>query len=151
MGIFELTDGLISSRHVVHDTRGKIIGEWGRRKLTEIELKKTTKPRNVHISRQSLRAELLAGLYDERGIAWGHCLKNISHNSKSQIELEFEVGNKKQIAQADLVVGADGIRSQVRSLLIGEDRSPLQYLGCIVILGICSLDALGDIESPLLD
>jgi salicylate hydroxylase len=105
----------------------------------------------VHISRQALRAELLAGLHNDRGIAWGHCLKEISHNCESQIELEFQVGDRKQVAQADLVVGADGIRSQVRSLLIGEDRSPLQYLGCIVILGICPLDALSDRESLLLD
>ena len=61
------------------------------------------------------------------------------------------MGDRKQRTTADLVVGADGIRSCVRSLLIGEDSSPLQYLGCIVILGICPLEALSDISSPLLD
>jgi len=105
----------------------------------------------VHISRQALRAELLAGLHNDRGIAWGYCLKKVSQKPKSQIELEFQVGDKKQVTTADLVVGADGIRSCVRSLLIGQDVSPLRYLGCIVILGICSLDKLSDIESPLLD
>lgn len=136
---------------MVHDTTGKIIGEWGRRRLSEVESEKPTKRRNVHIPRQGLRAELLAELHNDRGIAWGHLLKEVSHNSKSQIELEFQVGGKKQIIKADLVVGADGIRSQIRSLLIGDDVSPLQYLGCIVILGICPLEALSDIESPLLD
>ncbi|MFP3607604.1 hypothetical protein, partial [Paraburkholderia sp. SIMBA_053] len=48
-------------------------------------------------------------------------------------------------------VGADGIRSSVRKLLIGEEKTPLRYLGCIVILGICPLDALENLESPLLD
>jgi 2-polyprenyl-6-methoxyphenol hydroxylase-like FAD-dependent oxidoreductase len=54
-------------------------------------------------------------------------------------------------AKADLVVGADGIRSSVRKLLIGNDISPLRYLGCIVILGICPLSALEGLNSPLLD
>jgi len=49
------------------------------------------------------------------------------------------------------VVGADGIRSSVRQLLIGEDITPLRYLDCIVILGICPLAALGGLESSLLD
>jgi salicylate hydroxylase len=98
-----------------------------------------------------LRAELLTRLDNDRGIAWGHCLKKISNNSNSEIELEFQVGDKKLLSTADLVVGADGIRSSVRSQLIGEDKSPLQYLGCIVILGICSLDSLKNISSELLD
>ena len=50
-----------------------------------------------------------------------------------------------------MVVGADGIRSTVRKLLIGEGSSPLRYLGCIVILGICPLEALKDVDSELLD
>jgi 2-polyprenyl-6-methoxyphenol hydroxylase-like FAD-dependent oxidoreductase len=63
-------------------------------------------------------------------------------------------------ARADLVVGADGIRSSVRRLLIGEDTTPLRYLGCIVILGICPLADLeceggegleNTLPNPLLD
>jgi len=49
------------------------------------------------------------------------------------------------------MVGADGIRSTVRKLLIGEQTTPLQYLGCIVILGICNLMDLEGVESSLLD
>jgi 2-polyprenyl-6-methoxyphenol hydroxylase-like FAD-dependent oxidoreductase len=49
------------------------------------------------------------------------------------------------------VVGADGIRSTVRKLLIGENTTPLRYLDCIVILGICPLKNLEGIESSLLD
>ncbi|HQK40209.1 MAG TPA: FAD-dependent monooxygenase, partial [Flavobacterium alvei] len=48
-------------------------------------------------------------------------------------------------------VGADGIRSSIRKLIIGEDSTPLRYLGCIVILGICPLSALEDHDNPLLD
>lgn len=52
-------------------------------------------------------------------------------------------------AQADLFVGADGIRSKTRSLTIGDEPAPLRYLGCIVILGICPLEKISD--NPLLD
>jgi salicylate hydroxylase len=51
----------------------------------------------------------------------------------------------------DLVVGADGIRSVVRNSLISENVTPLRYLGYVVVLGICSLEALKDVESTLLD
>jgi 2-polyprenyl-6-methoxyphenol hydroxylase-like FAD-dependent oxidoreductase len=61
------------------------------------------------------------------------------------------VDGKIKNAKADLVVGADGIRSSVRRLLIGDNISPLHYLGCIVILGICSLKVLEGLKSPLLD
>jgi 2-polyprenyl-6-methoxyphenol hydroxylase-like FAD-dependent oxidoreductase len=54
-------------------------------------------------------------------------------------------------AHADLVIGADGIRSKVRELLIGEEIAPLRYTGFIVILGICSLDKIQNVQSTLLD
>jgi 2-polyprenyl-6-methoxyphenol hydroxylase-like FAD-dependent oxidoreductase len=47
------------------------------------------------------------------------------------------------------VVGADGIRSSVRKLLIGD--SVTRYLDCIVILGICPLAVLNGIDRSLLD
>ena len=151
LGISGFKNGLTSTRHVVHSQAGKIIGEWGMRKFLEWKIDKPTKRRNVHVSRQELRGELLANLDTRRGIKWGHCLKKITQSEDSQIELEFQVGDTKQLAHCDLVVGADGIRSQVRKQLIWEDISPLKYLGCIVILGICPLSKLSDIESPLLD
>lgn len=54
-GIFSLKKGIISTRHVVHTTDGKIIGEWGMRKWTPLDAKKSPKRTNVHIARQSLR------------------------------------------------------------------------------------------------
>ncbi len=50
-----------------------------------------------------------------------------------------------------MVVGADGIRSIVRNHVIGESVTPLRYLGCLVILGICSLDLLPNFRHELLD
>jgi 2-polyprenyl-6-methoxyphenol hydroxylase-like FAD-dependent oxidoreductase len=64
------------------------------------------------------------------------------------VELSFEVSGEVKIAKADLVVGADGIRS-VRKLLIGD--SVTRYLDCIVILGICPLAVLNGIDRSLLD
>ena len=48
-------------------------------------------------------------------------------------------------------MGADGIRSTVRRRVIGEDVSPLSYLGCIVILGICPLERIEGVDRTLLD
>jgi len=151
LGISKLIAGLTSTRHVVFDTQGKTIWEWGVRKWLETEILKTKKRRNIHISRQNLRAELLARLPQENNISWWHCLKSISHKSHEGIELDFQVGEKFLKTKADLIVWADGIRSSVRNTLLSEESSPLQYLDCIVILGICPLWALWDLQSELLD
>ena len=67
------------------------------------------------------------------------------------VRLRFQVNDEVKTSTADLVVGADGIRSSVRRLLIGDDSTPLQYLDCIVILGICSLSDIEGFNSSLLD
>jgi len=90
-----------------------------------------------------LRSDLREAIHHDTGVAWGYCLKHISQDKDSKYTLEFEAYGKKERVQADLVVGADGIRSSVRNLFLPNDPSPLQYLGCIVILGICPLDAPG--------
>jgi salicylate hydroxylase len=67
------------------------------------------------------------------------------------VDLRFQVGSDTSLkkVQADIVVGADGIRSSVRKQLIGDDVSPLRYLDCMVILGICPLENVD--EHLLLD
>ena len=150
-GISQLEAGVISSKHIVHTTEGKVIGEWGMRKwLPEAETD-SQKRSNIHISRQALRLALLKQLGGDNAVEWGHQLLDFSDSEDGSISLNFQVDGKIKHAKADLVVGADGIRSSVRKLLIGEDVTPLHYLGCIVILGICPLSALKDLESPLLD
>lgn len=151
LGVSSLQDGVVSTRHVVHTTEGKVIGEWGMRKWNHSEEK--TKPRrtNIHIARQSLRLALLRQLGDRDMVQWGHQLVNIKESENEGVELSFQVNGEIRSAKADLVVGADGIRSAVRKLMIGEDVTPLRYLGCIVILGICPLSALKGIDSALLD
>ena len=149
LGLYSLKDRCKSSRHVVHTTEGKKIIEWGLR--THSNIKKSPKRINVHIPRQSLRLALLEQLGDLDAVQWGHRLVGFKQCEDKSVELSFQVNGEMKNAKADLVVGADGIRSVVRSLLISEDITPLRYLGYVVILGICSLEALKDVESSLLD
>ena len=147
-GIFSLHEGLISTRHVVHTTEGKVIGDWGIRELEPSAAKRPPKRTNVHIARQSLRLALLEQLGGHDAVQWGHQLVDFKECGGEGVDLSFQVEGEMKNAKADLVVGADGIRSSVRRLLIGEDASPLRYLGCIVILGICPLR---DLEGKGLD
>lgn len=151
LGIFSLNGGITSTRHVVHNPDGKIIGEWGMRKWKINPREENSKRKNIHIARQTLRAALLNQLENCTTIHWGHKLLSLSKNSSGGTDLVFQVGTETVLKTADLVVGADGIRSEVRQLLIGEATTSLHYLGCIVILGICSRQALEDTESSLLD
>ncbi|WP_125723560.1 FAD-dependent oxidoreductase [Flavobacterium ustbae] len=148
LGITSL-DGVISTKHIVHNTEGKVLGEWGTRKWLETEIKTPIKRTNIHIARQSLRLALLEQLGDKK-INWGHQLIDFKE-CENGVELNFDVNGAIKKSKADLVVGADGIRSAVRKLIIGEDATPLRYLDCIVILGICPLNSLADVSSPLLD
>ncbi|SHG63325.1 2-polyprenyl-6-methoxyphenol hydroxylase [Flavobacterium fluvii] len=148
-GIVSLDEGVISTRHLVHATDGKVIGEWGVRKWIQPDVKTSSKRSNIHIARQSLRLAILEQLGGNDAVQWGHQL--IDFKQGKDVELHFQVNGKIKTAKADLVVGADGIRSSVRKLLIGEDITPLRYLGCIVILGICPLSALEDSNNSLLD
>ncbi|QBO58503.1 FAD-dependent monooxygenase [Chryseobacterium salivictor] len=152
-GIFNLEKGVVSTRHLVHTPEGKIVGEWGMRKWLETDANAKTSPKrtNIHIARQSLRLALLGQLGGKKMIQWNHQLLGFKENKEGGIDLHFQVGGKTETAKAGLLVGADGIRSVVRNLLIGEEISPLRYLDCIVILGICPLSALENIESSLLD
>ena len=149
-GILSLADGVYSTNHLVHTTEGKVIVEWGMRKRMQSSDKAPPKRTNVHIARQSLRFELLEQLGGKDSVEWGHQLLGINE-SDDGVELTFLLNGKIKNAKADLVVGADGIRSAVRRLLIGDENIPLRFLGCMVILGICPLKNLNGFDSPLLD
>ncbi|MCV9934248.1 FAD-dependent monooxygenase [Flavobacterium sp. LS1R47] len=151
LGLFSLEEGVISTKHIVHTTEGKIIGEWGIRKWLQSDTKTPPKRSNIHIARQSLRLALLQQLNGHDAVQWGHQLIDFKESESEGVDLRFQVNGEIKNSKADLVVGADGIRSSVRKLLIDEEITPLRYLGCIVILGICPLKVLEDITSPLLD
>lgn len=151
LGIFSLAQGVYSTRHVVHTTDGKVLGEWGSRQLMHSDQQTSGKRTNVHISRQSLRLALLEQLGGHNRLYWGHQLVDVKQGASKTAELSFQVDGQIKHVKADLVVGADGIHSSLRKLLMGENNNPLRYLGCIVILGICPLVDLEGVESSLLD
>src|SRR5690606_4660729 len=101
-GVSQLESSVISSKHLVHTTDGKVIGEWGMRKWmpsAEINSQKRT---NIHISRQSLRQALLEQLGEKNRVHWGHQLVDFKDVNDEKITLNFLVnGNIKQ-ATADL-------------------------------------------------
>jgi hypothetical protein len=72
IGYFSLEEGVISTRHLVHTTDGKVI-EWGMRKWMQPRLK-VSKRTNVHIARQSLRLAPLEQLGGHDAVQWGHQL-----------------------------------------------------------------------------
>lgn len=150
-GISSLKKGVVSKRHVVHTTDGTVIGEWGVRKWMASEDHRSPKRTNVHIARQSLRLALLEQLGGPSAVQWGHQLIEVTTKGINGVDLSFEVNDEVKTTHTDLVVGADGIRGLVRKKLIGEEITPLHYLDCIVILGICPLKSLGDLDMSLLD
>jgi 2-polyprenyl-6-methoxyphenol hydroxylase-like FAD-dependent oxidoreductase len=150
-GIFSLEEGLVSTKHVVHTTDGTVIGEWGIRKWLESEDNSYAKRTNIHIARQALRHALLDQLGGHNMVQWEHQFIDFKERKGQAIELNFQVNGKVKTTKADLVVGADGIRSSIRKSVIEEVVSPLRYLDCIVILGICSLENLKTLEHELLD
>ena len=158
-GIFSLDEGIISTKHVVHNTDGKVLGEWGVRRLGLSDEDSVPKRTNIHIARQLLRSALLEQLGGHASVKWGHQLIDLKEcqSNMSGVDLSFQLVDEEGIqddikqTHADLVVGADGIRSSVRKLLIGEDAAPLRYLDCLVILGICPLSDIQCDERTLLD
>jgi 2-polyprenyl-6-methoxyphenol hydroxylase-like FAD-dependent oxidoreductase len=149
LGITELLEGITSTKHVVHTPDGTVVGEWGLRKWGRDETKAPPKRQNIHIARQALRHALLQALgstYQEC-IKWNHKLVNYTQAQNGRMDLVFQVGtttDEQVHHQADLIVGADGIRSTVREQLVGDDQTPLHYLDCLVVLGICALDRLDE-------
>jgi 2-polyprenyl-6-methoxyphenol hydroxylase-like FAD-dependent oxidoreductase len=154
LGIVSLQQGVISTRHVVHTTEGKVIADWGIRDLDPAKVIFQPKRTNVHIARQSLRLALLEQLGGDDVVKWGHQLVDYKECDDGDLDLTFHVKGEEEQSikgvKAQLLVGADGIRSSVRKLLMTEEVNPLRYLDCIVILGICPLSAVNAAGSGVL-
>jgi 2-polyprenyl-6-methoxyphenol hydroxylase-like FAD-dependent oxidoreductase len=165
-GIWNLEGGITSTKHIVHTADGTVVGQWGMRhwkpkdgeQTNSSEGRKEPRRQNIHIARQSLRQQLLqvaSGQEDIQNINcdrihWNHRLLNYERLENKQVLLTFLNLKSGEVIRhtADLVVGADGIRSQVREQLIGDS---LRYLNCFVMLGICELQEIDRSQSELLD
>ena len=89
LGILSLTDGVISTKHIVHTTNGKVIGEWGVRKWNPSNENNTPKKSNIHIARQSLRLALIEKLGGHDKIKWGYQLVDVKENKGEGVILNF--------------------------------------------------------------
>jgi salicylate hydroxylase len=135
--------------------QGKIIGYYGRAFKPEkqvnhkIQQDKKSSGHNNHrgnlrIPRQDLRQMLLDKLAPGT-VHWNHKCENVEEiQDQDCVNVYFDNGNH---VQADLVVGADGLRSRVRRLrdqsvdvrgVIPRLERGIQYIGVSVILGISS-------------
>lgn len=154
-GIFHLENGIISNHHVVHAPDGKIVGQWGMRKwlgqVDKFTTQNNIQKSNIHIARQNLRLQLLQQLGGENKVKWNHQFIGHQKDGDSTLNLQFSENGISKFYNTDLLIGADGIRSAVRNSIIPEENSPLRYLGCMVILGICELEKLQYLENSLLD
>jgi len=145
--------GITSKRHIVHKPDGSVVGQWGLRVWgrPETKTKKEAGRQNAHIARQELRRMLLERL-EPGTVRWGYRLKDyteiVTEDGERKVDIALcKEDNEMVSSQAAVLVGADGIRSAVRKLKVGDDICPLRYLDCIVILGIAPTPS----ESELAD
>ena len=126
--------GVFSHTHRSFLPDGTLLGEYGRAVHTKTREqmgngKGDAQRRNAHIPRQALRRTLLAPLRPGT-VRWGKTLSRYDVDADG-VSLHFADGSPPE--RAALLVGADGIRSTVRSQLLGDE--PPRYLGVVVILG----------------
>lgn len=80
-------------------------------------------------------------------VQFGKKLKNLVED-KSGVTLYFEDGS---IEVADLVIAADGIKSQVRNIIYSNDNNPTYYTKQAVFRGNIDLDKLSGEDNPTND
>jgi 2-polyprenyl-6-methoxyphenol hydroxylase-like FAD-dependent oxidoreductase len=94
----------------------------GREKVDTGRRNTKTKRSNIHIARQSLRMELLNQLGDPEQVKWSHQLLDFKEDESKGVTKISSKWRTKTV-NADLVVGADGIRSTVRRLIMVMSRA----------------------------
>jgi len=145
-----LGKGIHSKRHRVHLPDGTQVGEWGIKVWGRPETKKVdAKRQNAHIARQELRRLIYDQIREKERILWGHKLVSYeeAENSVAMTFAKKTGSGGDVIYKTSCLVGADGIRSAVRRQKIGDERSPMRYLDCIVILGIAPSPQSSDLTS----
>src|SRR5215475_9888627 len=89
----------------------------------------------INVHRGDLHA-VLASALKPGSIAFGHCLVGLEA-SGAGVRLVFENGTRRE---ADIVIGADGIRSKVREVLLG--REPPRFTGRVAHRAIFKTERL---------
>ena len=141
-------EGVGSNANVSLAADGRELGRYGHSTLRGVAQSEgagaatSDGGRNVHLPRQALRRALLERLAPGT-VRWGRRLVRFEERDGGVVA-SFESGEDERF---DLLVGADGIFSNVRRLKMGEgemgegegkvDPHPLRYLGVLVVLGIC--------------
>jgi salicylate hydroxylase len=92
-----------------------------------------------HFHRGDL-AELLGNAVPAERIHVGHRLVDLE-DKRERVVLRFESG---ATAEADLVVGADGIHSRVRHLLFGAEKP--RFTGCVAWRGLVPADRIRHLD-----
>jgi salicylate hydroxylase len=91
--------------------------------------------------RADLLAMLLASMPAER-LHLGHRLSGLA-DTGSGIDLAFDNGER---VRAHLVIGADGIHSAVRRVLLGAEAP--QFTGCVAYRGLVPVERLAGLDLP---
>jgi salicylate hydroxylase len=92
------------------------------------------------------RADLLAVIasgYPAERIRLGHRLIGLDQQG-DRVVARFDNGAR---AEADLLIGADGINSAVRAALLGEEAP--RFAGCVAYRGLVPVERIADLELEL--
>ena len=147
-------EGVGSNANVSLAADGRELGRYGHSTLRGVARSEgagaatSDGGRNVHLPRQALRRALLERLAPGT-VRWGRRLVRFEERDgivaatfEGEGEGGFDENENVADERFDLLVGADGIFSNVRRIKMGEgegevDPHPLRYLGVLVVLGIC--------------
>eukprot|EP01060_Flectonema_neradi_P012799 TRINITY_DN19579_c0_g1_i1.p1 TRINITY_DN19579_c0_g1~~TRINITY_DN19579_c0_g1_i1.p1 ORF type:complete len:406 (+),score=75.29 TRINITY_DN19579_c0_g1_i1:45-1262(+) len=118
----------MTTPQTILNSEGKVLLAFGNRRTSP---KNNHTHGNIYLPRQKLRDILISSFTDAGGkFLWNKQLKSI-HQSDETVEALFEDGTK---LEGDLLVGCDGARSTVRTIISPETK--LSYLGVQSICGI---------------
>ncbi len=100
------------------------------------------KPAMFYTSHRSDVLMMLAGKIPRERLHLGHRLTALI-DCGDRVALQFE---GRGPAEADIVIGADGIHSTVRELLFGPERP--RFTGCVAYRGLVPADRLAHLNLP---
>jgi salicylate hydroxylase len=100
------------------------------------------RPATFYTSHRSDILLMLAGKLRSGRLHLGHRLTGFTDKG-DKVEMKFGDGGR---AEADIVVGADGIHSTVRNLLFGTEQP--RFTGCVAYRGLTPAERLAALDLP---